>query len=191
MSTRNAWSTESGNWMNPMNWKLMRLRNLGLWTCVCTVWSLGLSSCGGAAGDSTGIMSDVSGKSVDGAVSGSDDTVEAVTFQRIQEEIFKPSCNFATCHGSPAKHGNGKLGLTADVAYDSLVGVESYLPEARSEGLLRVDPGHPDESFLVIKLELTELHPKYGYQMPQLVNSQIPLESIQMVRDWIAAGAAP
>ena len=173
---------------------------------LCVVWVCLLASCGGDDGLDPAVVDGggtVTGPEDDGLVTsdGIDDPSEADTavdpevsekvpsLSDIQDTVFKNSCNFSSCHGSAASPQNGNLDLQPEVAYDNLVGVESSYPGAKEEGLLLVAPGAPDDSFLMIKLELTEMHPEYGQQMPPLVDSQIPAESLQMVRDWIAAGA--
>ncbi|HEX7070016.1 MAG TPA: hypothetical protein VF190_04395, partial [Rhodothermales bacterium] len=108
---------------------------------------------------------------------------DEVTFARIQTEIFDRSC--VGCHRGGGDTLPASLDLsTEDESYQNLVNVPSQHPEA--PGRVRVVPGDPDASFLVTKLE----------GGPDLVGSQMPLggsalsdSQIQLVRDWIAAGA--
>lgn len=62
-------------------------------------------------------------------------------------------------------------------------------PVARGAGLLRVFPGSIDESFLVSKLT-GDLAAGEGSMMP-LGSGALPERDIDLVRDWIAAGALP
>lgn len=99
----------------------------------------------------------------------------------IQRSIFDGSCAVTGCHIGQSAFGSLDLS-SADRAFENLVGVPATLnPE-----LSRVEPGDPDNSFLIIKLE----------GGARLVGSQMPLDrpplgaaQIQLVRDWIAAGA--
>jgi hypothetical protein len=74
------------------------------------------------------------------------------------------------------------LSLQVGFSYDQLVGVPSVeVPE-----LLRVDPGQPDDSYLVMKIEgapgIT------GGRMP-LGLSPLSAKQIATIRAWIADGA--
>mgnify|MGYP000556885803 CR=1 FL=1 len=104
---------------------------------------------------------------------------DGVTLAELQTDIFGPIC--AQCHvGSGAPQG---LRLDSeDNSYDFLVG------QAANEdpSLLRVDPGNPDGSYLVHKIE----------GRASIVGSRMPLgqdpladADIQRIRDWIANGA--
>lgn len=106
-------------------------------------------------------------------------------FAQIQQTIFNPTCTDPFCHDSVGISGN--LTLIEGDAYAELVGVEPDNRTARDLGLLRVDPGNPDNSLLLIKLE-GPTDPFLGGQMP-LGKDPLSAEQIQLVRDWIAAGA--
>jgi hypothetical protein len=91
--------------------------------------------------------------------------------------IFTPIC---VCHVGAA----APLGLVLDTAesIDMLVNI----PSAEVPDLFRVEPGNPDDSYLVRKLE----------GGPNIVGSQMPLggppldqDMIDRVREWIMAGA--
>jgi hypothetical protein len=72
------------------------------------------------------------------------------------------------------------LDLRSGSSYGSLVDVR-----ATSEPILRVSPGDPDGSYLVIKLEGRQ---SVGDRMPQ---TGAALDSIDLtnIRNWIAQGA--
>lgn len=106
----------------------------------------------------------------------------APTFSQIQAEIFSTSCARSGCHvGENAPQG---LDLSEGSAYDALVGVASnQVPE-----LELIDPGSPNESYLVIKLEGADRMASGTSQMP-FGGPPLSDEKIQQVRDWIADGA--
>ncbi len=104
-------------------------------------------------------------------------------FAQVQQ-IFNQSCVGAFCHDVQGRSGN--VVLVEGQSYTELVGVQPDNRNARTAGLLRVDPGNPDNSFLVVKLEGPP--PPMGSRMPF---GQPPLSAseIQVIRDWITAGA--
>ena len=104
------------------------------------------------------------------------------TLSSIQENIFSTSCALSGCHlGGSAPLG---LDLSEGRARDNLVDV----PSAEVPELMRVEPGNPEDSYLVIKLEgSARLAPGTG-RMP-LGRSPLSPEQIRVVREWIAAGA--
>ena len=102
------------------------------------------------------------------------------TLSRIQTTIFDLSCAISGCHvGASAPRG---LDLSAGQAHDNLVGISSR----EKPDLVRVDPGNPDESYLVHKIEgRADI---VGQPMP-LGRSMLSTDEIQLIRDWIADGA--
>ena len=104
----------------------------------------------------------------------------SVSFSRDLVPVLKSSC--ASCHLTGSESGN--LALHPGAAYKSIVGVPSI-----ESKWLRVKPGAPDESYLLMKIEGTHLDAGgSGGRMP--FNMQ-PLDAptLQRFRDWIAAGA--
>lgn len=103
----------------------------------------------------------------------------SATFSSIQANVFTPSCATAGCHAP----GNPPLGLILDEAssYMLLVGVDS----GQVAGLKRVQPGNPDASYLVRKLEGSA---GAGGQMP-LDQAPLPQATIDVIRQWITDGA--
>ena len=99
------------------------------------------------------------------------------SFTAINSEILTPSCGFSSCHGG------GEAGLTVDAAstYLDLVNVESTVVD----GEIRVVPGDPDASYLIVKLEDSD----------RIVDDVMPpsnpldADAIERIRDWIAQGA--
>jgi len=99
-------------------------------------------------------------------------------YQSIQDNVFTPIC--VRCHsGAAAPEG---LQLDAAHAYDLLVGV----PSSEQPQLLRVDPGAPDSSYLVLKLEGAP--GIVGAQMP-FGETPLPQATIDVIRQWISDGA--
>jgi mono/diheme cytochrome c family protein len=104
----------------------------------------------------------------------------------IQQQIFNQHCLSAGCHNATAQAGN--LNLTAGVSYGDLVNVTPDNAVAAANGLLRVEPFNPDNSFIIVKL--TGPPPGEGARMPQGMAPLSPSD-IAMIRDWIADGAPP
>ncbi|HKX58842.1 MAG TPA: hypothetical protein VJN00_05690 [Steroidobacteraceae bacterium] len=108
-----------------------------------------------------------------------DPVVTAVNFDAQIQPIFSQRCDH--CHsGSSAPQG---LRLDAGNSYGDLVDV----PSQEVPSLKRVDPGDPDNSYLVQKVEGTAA---VGGRMP-LGGSRIPQEEIDLIRQWISEGADP
>jgi hypothetical protein len=98
-------------------------------------------------------------------------------FQEIQDTIFTPICT--NCHiGANAPQG---LRLDAANSYALLVNV----PSNEVPGLMRVNPGNPDASYLVQKLQGNNAQ---GARMP-FGGPYLSQDRIDLVRSWIAAGA--
>ncbi len=84
------------------------------------------------------------------------------------------------CHsGASARKG---LDLSVAAAYDLMVDV----PSSERPGLARVEPGDPDHSYLIIKLEGGQL--MTGKRMPR---GRPPrrADEIERIRSWIERGA--
>ncbi|MGH8530832.1 MAG: c-type cytochrome domain-containing protein [Nevskiales bacterium] len=98
----------------------------------------------------------------------------------IQEQVFTPIC--AECHAGAFPSGALRLEDT-QTSHAMLVNVRS------AEVLLffRVEPGNPDNSYLIQKLEGRAL---LGGRMP-LGRPPLSPETIAVIRQWITEGAAP
>lgn len=108
-------------------------------------------------------------------------------FDRIQREIFNVSCVSGVCHNTQTQAGN--LVLVQGQSYGELVGVAPDNAAARAKGLLRVRPFDPATSFLLVKL-VGPADPAEGAPMP-LGEARLAPDLIELVRSWIATGAAP
>lgn len=106
-------------------------------------------------------------------------TVQAdPSFSSTVQEIFeRKGCTNGACHGGSAQAG---LNLARGSSYANLVGVRGT-----QEPIVRVIPGDPSGSYLVIKLEGRQ---SVGSRMPQ---TGTPLDTIDLtnIRNWIAQGA--
>jgi hypothetical protein len=101
------------------------------------------------------------------------------TLDEIQAAVFTPDCATSNCHagGNPA----GGLNLEAGNSHAMLVGV----PSSGNMAVNRVEPGQPDNSYLVQRIEGT-VTPR----MP-LGNAPLSTEAIDAIRQWILDGASP
>ncbi|HEV7631990.1 MAG TPA: TIGR03118 family protein [Steroidobacteraceae bacterium] len=108
--------------------------------------------------------------------------VAAVTLQQLQDNIFTPKCS--SCHTGVGGALPGVMNLTSTAAsFAALVNVASIEVPA----LMRVKPSDPNNSYIVHKLEGTQTQ---GARMP-LVGGFLDQPTIDTVRAWIQAGAAP
>ncbi len=106
----------------------------------------------------------------------------AVDFETQVQPIFTRNCS---CHQSFSAP-QGEV-LLPGAAYDALVGVRS----AENPAILRVKPGDPDSSYLVIKIDdevLDVASRRIGERMPFGLPA-LRAEEIRTIRQWIAEGA--
>ena len=103
------------------------------------------------------------------------------TLASIQANVFTPTC--AVCH---VPGGTGPMPLNTEAAsYDSLVNAGFSFTCA----VPRVDPGNPDGSCLVLKIEGSVL--VSGTSMPPPPVPPLSQGQIDAIRDWIEQGALP
>ncbi|MDZ4804727.1 MAG: hypothetical protein SGI90_07710 [Candidatus Eisenbacteria bacterium] len=110
-------------------------------------------------------------------------TVEP-TMASIQAEIFTPTCATSNCHSSA--QGEAGLVLEAGMSHQNLVGVVPTTRDAQLEGLLRVDPNDPDNSFLIQKLR--GVPATKGRRMPN-GGPYLSDGEIDVIEEWITNGA--
>jgi uncharacterized protein (TIGR03118 family) len=104
------------------------------------------------------------------------------TLAQLQSGIFTPRCS--GCHNGSGGVLPGSMNLSnATASFNALVNVSSQ--EVAS--LKRVLPGNPDSSYIVRKLEGTQ---SVGERMP-FGGPYLDQATIDQVREWIQAGAAP
>ena len=112
--------------------------------------------------------------------------VDNSTYHDIQDYVFDKSCANSVCHAAPANSAN--LNLTYGLSYQNLVGLTPQNPAAAAAGMKLVDPGNPDNSFLLTKL-MGPAKPEFGAKMPFNAGS-IHQAKIDAIRKWIEAGAS-
>ncbi len=119
----------------------------------------------------------------DGAAGGdfiAEFTVDGIqaTLTSIQENIFTPTCS--GCHSGPG--GSAGLDLSSiSASFMALVNIAS----SQVGALSLVNPGDPDNSYLIQKLEGTAA---VGAQMPRFAPA-LDQPTIDAVRQWISDGA--
>jgi cysteine-rich repeat protein len=101
------------------------------------------------------------------------------TLASIQLNVFTPICS--VCH---VPGGTGPMPLhTEDASYDSLVSAGFSFTCA----VPRVDPGNPDGSCIVLKIEGSPL--TSGNPMPPPPLASLGQDEIDAIREWIELGA--
>ena len=110
------------------------------------------------------------------------------TFTSIQRDIFETTdvagrVACVTCHTNVGRTPSGGMNLLHDVAYDQIVNVNA----TQVPSLKRVNPGSPDASYMVHKLE--GLPGIVGRRMPFNGPPYLTDGQIQIMRRWIELGA--
>jgi hypothetical protein len=100
------------------------------------------------------------------------------------QPILTANCAVSGCHvgNSPPEGMNLSQGLT----FSNTVNVGS-----RQSALDRVEPSNPDLSYLVHKIQGTQLDPGVGGQFNRMPRNADPLpqSQIDLIRQWITEGA--
>ncbi len=102
---------------------------------------------------------------------------EPVTLARLSAEIFTPKCATSGCHAGASQAAG--LSLEADQVAEIIDAVSQQAESAKL-----IDPGHPDDSYLIRKVKGTGAGQQMPIGLPPLSD-----EEIQLIVDWIAAGA--
>lgn len=110
---------------------------------------------------------------------------ENSAYHDIQEYVFDKSCANSACHAAPANAGN--LNLTYGLSYEDLIVGVPQNPAAAAAGMKLVDPGNPENSFLLTKL-MGPTAPEQGARMP-FAGGVLHDGKIEAIRTWIEAGA--
>ena len=142
--------------------------------CAATlaVLSLFVAGCGGGSGSGGGISSPTPPLPPPPPPFGAN-------FSEIQANVFTPTCAVSGCHtGAGSPQG---LRLDEAASYALLVNVAS----SQNGTLMRVNPGDPDNSYLIQKLEGNA---SVGGQMP-LGRTPLTQATIDVIRQWITDGA--
>lgn len=142
------------------------------------IWMLPLVAASGCTGSGAGL--DSNGQPLGAGGSPAAPPPLTANLQSIQANIFTPICT--RCHvGAGAPQG---LQLDSVHSYALLVGV----PSSEQSDVLRVKPGDPDHSYLILKLE--GANGIVGAQMP-FGGPYLPQSTIDVIRQWITDGAQP
>lgn len=105
----------------------------------------------------------------------------AISFAAHIEPLLNQSCGGSACHGG--NNPKAGLDLTTGKSYADLVGVDA---SQCNDATVRVLVNDPGASYLVRKL--TGMNMCAGQQMPP--GGSLTAGELQLVNDWIAAGAA-
>lgn len=103
------------------------------------------------------------------------------TLSSIQSNVLTNSCALSGCHTGPDPQQG--MNLSAGQTHDNVVNV----PSNERPELDRVEPGNPDASYLVHKIEGRA--GIVGQRMP-LGRSPLSQQEIDAIRQWIADGAS-
>ncbi len=139
---------------------LLRLMRLSLLLIAALWW-------GGCGGDDSAVGPDSQGEG---------SPTEATLAQ--VRAVFAVSCTFSGCHSGVAPAAG--LSLEGDFAA-RIVGVAS----GQRPGFKLVDPGNPNESYLLIKVRGDD--EIVSQQMPP--GAPLSPEQVAIIRAWIASGA--
>ncbi|MCY4402052.1 MAG: dockerin type I domain-containing protein [Candidatus Poribacteria bacterium] len=107
------------------------------------------------------------------------------TYHEIQDNIFDKSCVNSACHAPPSNSAD--LNLIYGQSYQDLINRVPRNTAAADAGMKLIDPGNPDNSFLLTKL-LGPENPNFGGRMP-FGGGSLHKGKIDAIRTWIAAGA--
>lgn len=126
-----------------------------------------------------------------------------VTFSKDVLPIFRNSCGFSSCHGNanptdPTRHyyGPGNSDPAPDMTQIAAIFEQSVgKPAVEEPSLSLIEPGKPDKSFLLYKLDGASCaslpcaaKKTCGASMPQ-GNPLLAEEKRDTIRRWIAQGA--
>ncbi len=107
--------------------------------------------------------------------------------------LFNGSCTFSSCHDASSPAANLDLSGSASDIYNALVGQNPVNPSALGKGYRLVDPGQPENSFLLRKLARSAWDDYYpleaGEGNPMPSSGALAHEDIELVRQWIQFGA--
>ena len=113
------------------------------------------------------------------------------SFSSINEGFLQVGCGTkqSNCHSSVSTGVGSGPSFVGD-PYRTLVGAPARNVLGTARGLLLVKPGDPANSFLMIKLRLTEpADPLYGSGQPALAPGSTCAAALDAIALWIAQGA--
>lgn len=147
---------------------------------LCALWLVMTGCADDGSGDGTASSSSNSSASSASSSSSSSSAALEPTYSSIQAQVFSVSCAVSGCHtGANPPQG---LNLESDQSYGLLVDVA-----ANEVGSLdRVEPGDPNNSYLIHKLEGSAA---VGARMPADGPPYLTESQIEVIRQWISDGA--
>lgn len=150
---------------------------------IATVDSAGIVTAGASAG--TTLIMAASGTGKDTARV--EVTATPITLSGNIQSIFTANC--AGCHNGVGSSLPGVQDLRSGHAFAAIVGVQAI----ESAGLKKVLPFVPDSSYLVHKIQGTQLLPPANGSGVRMPAGSPPLSKgqINLIRNWILQGAAP
>ncbi len=98
-----------------------------------------------------------------------------VSFANDLQPVFTSRCALSGCHVGPVPVQN--LELSRGIAYDQIV----HVPSIERADLLRVDPGNPDDSYLIRKIRGIGI---VGSRMP-LIGEPLSPNTIALFETWV------
>ncbi len=103
----------------------------------------------------------------------------------IQDNVFSSTCALSHCHSSDSQAGG--LVLSQGMARDSLVNK----PSTVQSGWMRVLPGDPAHSYLLVAVGAEPGTPPEGSTMPWGGLPMLCSQELDALKRWITAGANP
>jgi len=107
--------------------------------------------------------------------------VAPVTLTQVQNAVFTPTCSVSGCHDGGGGALPRSMDLRAGNSHSSIVDVPAV-----QAALDRVEPGNPDASYLIDKLEGNQAA---GTQRMPPGGPFLDQATIDMIRQWITDGA--
>ncbi len=101
------------------------------------------------------------------------------------QPILSANCTSSGCHGGTSPAQGMNLGSAAQT-FSNTVNV----PSNEAPNLDRVEPGQPDQSYLVHKIQGTQASVGGSGQRMPLGGAALSQADIDKIRAWITAGAA-
>lgn len=123
----------------------------------------------------------------DAALSVCDEAAQHSDLAWIQTNVFNASCARSNCHVTGNEAGG--LILEAGMSHDYLVNKPSTT--MMGNGMMRVLPGQPTQSYLLVALGGEPGSPPEGTVMPWGGLPMLCAPEIDAIKRWVAAGANP
>ncbi len=114
----------------------------------------------------------------------SSNTLDAnAPFSVIQSRVLTPSCATSLCHqGTPSPHT--PMSLEAGLSFSNMVN----RPASEAPSILLVKPGHPEQSYLMLKL-LGTVGTSGSVATTMPPTGALSSDQIDAIQTWISRGA--